>query len=96
MDEATSALDAESEAIVNANLKRMAEGRTVLSISHRLSMLVECDAILVLDQGKVYDIGTHEELLERCDIYKHMWHQQNRHVDPRSAKTSQVFEAGAR
>jgi ATP-binding cassette subfamily B protein len=63
LDEATSALDAESEAIVNANLKRMAKGRTVLSISHRLSMLVECDAILVLERGKVYDLGTHEELL---------------------------------
>lgn len=81
LDEATSALDAESEAIVNANLKRMAKGRTVLSISHRLSMLVECDAILVLERGKVYDIGTHEELLRRCDIYKHLWHQQNRHLD---------------
>jgi ATP-binding cassette subfamily B protein len=82
LDEATSALDAESEAIVNANLKRMAKGRTVLSISHRLSMLVDCDAILVMDRGKLYDIGTHEELLRRCDIYKHMWHQQNRHTDP--------------
>jgi ATP-binding cassette, subfamily B, bacterial HlyB/CyaB len=85
LDEATSALDAESEAIVNANLKRMAKGRTVLSISHRLSMLVECDAILVLERGKFYDLGTHEELLQRCDIYKHMWYQQNRHLDPRAA-----------
>lgn len=83
LDEATSALDAESEAIVNANLKRMAKGRTVISISHRLSMLVEADAILVLERGKVYDLGTHEELLRRCDIYKHMWYQQNRHLDPR-------------
>jgi ATP-binding cassette subfamily B protein len=82
LDEATSALDAESEAIVNANLTRMAKGRTVLSISHRLSMLVECDAILVLEQGKLYDMGTHEELLHRCDIYKHMWYQQNRHLKP--------------
>lgn len=96
MDEATSALDAESEAIVNANLKRMAEGRTVLSISHRLSMLVECDAILVLEQGRVYDLGTHEELLDRCDIYKHMWYQQNRHLDPRSPNTSQALQATAR
>jgi subfamily B ATP-binding cassette protein HlyB/CyaB len=82
-DEATSALDAESEAIVNANLKRMAKGRTVITISHRLSMLVEADAILVLERGRVYDIGTHHELVRRCDIYKHMWYQQNRHLDPR-------------
>jgi ATP-binding cassette subfamily B protein len=95
LDEATSALDAESEAIVNANLKRMAKGRTVLSISHRLSMLVECDAILVLEQGKVYDLGTHEELLQRCDIYKHMWHQQNRHLDPRAADKPLVVPRGA-
>ena len=95
LDEATSALDAESEAIVNANLKRMAKGRTVLSISHRLSMLVECDAILVLERGKVYDIGTHEELLHRCDIYKHMWYQQNRHLDPRAADKPLVATRGA-
>ncbi len=96
LDEATSALDAESEAIVNANLRRMAQGRTVLSISHRLSMLVDCDAILVLEQGRVYDIGTHEELLQRCDIYKHMWHQQNRHMDPRRTDLPQVMLGGTR
>ncbi|MHB8726485.1 MAG: peptidase domain-containing ABC transporter [Casimicrobiaceae bacterium] len=96
LDEATSALDAESEAIVNANLKRMAKGRTVLTISHRLSMLVECDAILVLERGRVYDLGTHEELLQRCDIYKHMWYQQNRHIDPRSAMPLVVGRGAAR
>jgi ATP-binding cassette subfamily B protein len=96
LDEATSALDAESEAIVNANLKRMAKGRTVLSISHRLSMLVECDAILVLERGKLYDMGTHEELLNRCDIYKHMWYQQNRHLDPRAADSPLVLKSASR
>ena len=96
LDEATSALDAESEAIVNANLKRMAKGRTVLSISHRLSMLVDCEAILVMEQGKLYDIGTHEELLRRCDIYKHMWHQQNRHLDPRPSDKPQIMLEDAR
>lgn len=95
LDEATSALDAESEAIVNANLKRMAKGRTVLSISHRLSMLVESDAILVLERGKVYDMGTHEELLRRCDIYKHMWYQQNRHLDPGAADIQLVSPRGS-
>jgi ATP-binding cassette subfamily B protein len=82
LDEATSALDAESEAIVSANLRRIAKGRTVLSISHRLSMLVEADAILVLERGRVHDIGTHHELLERCEIYKTLWYQQNRHLQP--------------
>jgi ATP-binding cassette subfamily B protein len=95
LDEATSALDAESEAIVNANLKRMANGRTVLSISHRLSMLVECDAILVLERGKLYDLGTHEELVHRCDIYKHMWYQQNRHLDPQADQMPAIVSRAA-
>jgi ATP-binding cassette, subfamily B, bacterial HlyB/CyaB len=94
LDEATSALDAESEAIVNANLKRMAKGRTVISISHRLSMLVEADAILVLERGQVYDLGTHEELLQRCDIYKQMWYQQNRHLDPGGAENLRLIGGG--
>jgi ATP-binding cassette subfamily B protein len=82
LDEATSALDAESEAIVNANLARIARGRTMLIISHRLSSLVNCDAILVLERGRVIDIGRHQELLERCDIYSNLWYQQNRHIGP--------------
>jgi ATP-binding cassette subfamily B protein len=81
LDEATSALDAESEAIINANLVRIARDRTIICVSHRLAMLVPSDAILVMEQGKAYDIGRHDELLIRCDIYKHMWHQQNRHLE---------------
>ncbi len=80
LDEATSALDAESEAIVNANISRIAHGRTLIVISHRLSSLVTSDAILVLEQGHVHDIGRHHELLQRCDIYSDLWHQQNQHV----------------
>ena len=85
LDEATSALDAESEAIVNANLMRIAAGRTVIIISHRLSSLMTADAILVLERGKFYDVGKHEELLQRCDIYQSLWYQQNRHMDPKNA-----------
>ena len=76
LDEVTSALDAESEAIVSANISRMAQGRTLITISHRLSSLVASDAILVLDNGRVHDIGKHAELLDRCDIYSNLWHQQ--------------------
>jgi ATP-binding cassette, subfamily B, bacterial HlyB/CyaB len=83
LDEATSALDAESEAIVNANLMRIAEGRTMIIVSHRLSSLVNADAILVLERGRVYDIGAHSELVERCDIYSNLWHQQHQHLLPR-------------
>ena len=80
LDEATSALDPESEALVNANIASMAAGRTMVIISHRLSSLADCDAILVMDQGRVVDIGPHAELVQRCPIYKHLWHQQNRHL----------------
>jgi ATP-binding cassette subfamily B protein len=80
LDEATSALDADSEAIVNANLMRIAQGRTLIIISHRLSALVAADSILVLERGGVYDLGTHEELLDRCDIYAGLWHLQHRHL----------------
>jgi ATP-binding cassette subfamily B protein len=83
LDEATSALDAESEAIVNANLLRIAKGRTLVIISHRLSVLVPADNVLVLDRGRVYDIGRHDELLERCDIYRGLWHEQTHHLQPR-------------
>lgn len=82
LDEATSALDPESEALVNANIKRIASGRTMVIVSHRLSSLLDCDLIMVLDQGCTIDIGPHEELLERCAIYRHLWFQQNRHLAP--------------
>ncbi|MCM2475161.1 peptidase domain-containing ABC transporter [Rhizobium sp. CG5] len=81
-DEATSALDPESEAIILRNLQRIAAGRTVLMISHRLSSLVDCDQILVLDRGQLKDCGTHGELLRRSTDYRHLWNQQNRHLGP--------------
>ena len=80
LDEATSALDPESEALVNANLAQMAHGRTMVIVSHRLSSLTDCDAILVLDQGRVLDLGPHCELIQRCPTYQALWHQQNRHL----------------
>ena len=83
LDEATSALDADSEAIVNANLMRIAKGRTLIIISHRLSALVAADQIVVLERGGFYDSGTHEQLLERCDIYAGLWHLQHRHLQTR-------------
>ncbi len=78
LDEATSALDPESEAMVNANMLRIARGRTMLVVSHRLSALVDADAILVLDRGQVVDMAPHADLLQRCDIYRKLWLQQNR------------------
>jgi HlyB family type I secretion system ABC transporter len=88
LDEATSALDPESEALVNANLLRIAKGRTMVIVSHRLSSLIDCDMIMVLDKGRTIDIGPHEELVERCAIYRHLWLQQNRHLDPANRRNT--------
>jgi subfamily B ATP-binding cassette protein HlyB/CyaB len=87
LDEATSALDPESEALVNANIQRIAHGRTMLIVSHRLSSLVDCNQIMVLDQGKTMDIGPHRELVERCQVYRQLWLQQHRHLEPGKALT---------
>jgi len=69
LDEATSALDTESERAVQAALESAMQGRTTLVIAHRLSTVVHADRIAVLDQGQLVDIGTHHELLGRCDLY---------------------------
>ena len=79
-DEATSALDPESEAIVQRNLNEIARGRTMVIVSHRLSSLVQSDAILVLEQGKQVDFAPHATLLERCKVYRHLWQQQTQHI----------------
>ena len=75
-DEATSALDPESEAIIQKNLKRIADGRTVILVSHRLSTLVDCDGILVLERGRIEAMGTHPQLLAKCKVYQELWNQQ--------------------
>lgn len=79
-DEATSALDPDSEAIVQRNLTRIAEGRTMVIVSHRLSSLVQADKIIVLEQGKLVDCAPHSILLQRCDIYRHLWQTQTQHI----------------
>ena len=77
-DEATSALDPESEAIIRRNLRQIGRGRTVIIVSHRLSMLTDVNATLVIDRGRIVDIGRHDELLSRCMTYRHLWNQQTR------------------
>lgn len=80
LDEAASALDPESEAIFIRNLSRIAVGRTVIMISHRLSTLVNATAILVMQQGRLVDSGRHAELLTRCETYQQLWNQQTSHL----------------
>lgn len=79
-DEATSALDPESESIIQQNLSEIARGRSMIIVSHRLSSLVNSDAILVLNQGKIVDFGPHQELLQRCEIYALLWNQQTKTI----------------
>ncbi len=82
LDEATSALDPESESLFMTNLARIAAGRTVIIVSHRLSTLVKCDKIVVLDAGQSLAEGTHADLVAGCPLYQHLWSQQNRNVEP--------------
>jgi len=82
LDEAASALDPESEAIFIQNLSRIAKGKTVLMVSHRLSTLVQSDVIMVFDKGQLSDAGKHHELLQRCEPYQTLWRQQMGEVSP--------------
>jgi subfamily B ATP-binding cassette protein MsbA len=77
LDEATSALDTDSERQVQAALKVLMEGRTTLMVAHRLSTVVEADRIYVLDQGKIVESGSHQELLEKGGIYAGLWQAQS-------------------
>jgi subfamily B ATP-binding cassette protein HlyB/CyaB len=76
LDEATSALDAESEEIIQANLKAMTQGRTVVIIAHRLSAVRQCDRIIALEQGQIIERGTHDELLRAGGRYADLHRRQ--------------------
>ena len=71
-DEATSQIDSESEALIGDTLNTFCEGRTVLLIAHRLSTVQSADRILVFDNGKIIGDGTHEVLLNNCDLYRRL------------------------
>ena len=69
LDEATSSLDAENETLVQKALTRLMQERTTLVIAHRLATVLRCDRILVLDQGRIVEEGTHESLVVRGGLY---------------------------
>ena len=72
LDEATSALDSESERLVQSALDKLQKNRTTLVIAHRLATVVQADKIVVLNTGKILDVGTHSELMTRNAIYAEM------------------------
>ncbi len=77
-DEATSALDYESESIIQNNIKKICEGRTVLIIAHRLSTLKDAHKIMAIDKGELIEYGTHEQLIGKKGLYYYLHSQQER------------------
>lgn len=89
LDEATAFADPDNERLVQQAFDKLSEDKTVIMIAHRLSTITNADCIYVLDQGKVAESGTHEQLIEQNGIYKHMWSEYNQSVK------WQVGKAGA-
>jgi ATP-binding cassette, subfamily B, multidrug efflux pump len=77
LDEATSALDSEVEAAIQENLYQLMEGKTVIAIAHRLSTIAALDRLIVIDQGRIVEEGTHDALIARNGLYAQLWKRQS-------------------
>ena len=76
LDESTASIDPETETKIQNAIEKLTNGRTVLMIAHRLRSIVNCDRIIVLNQGRVVGNGTHKELMETCEVYKKLYNLQ--------------------
>ena len=88
LDEATSAVDPATEVRLQAALEGVTRGRTSVAIAHRLSTAEAADLVVVVDRGRVVDVGPHADLLGRCAVYQRLftsWRSQSRSVDPAAA-----------
>ena len=77
LDEATSALDSEIESVIQENLFKLMEGKTVIAIAHRLSTIAQLDRLVVIDKGSIVESGTHGELVKNSLIYSDLWRRQS-------------------
>ena len=94
LDEATAYADPENEALVERAISKLVAGKTLVTIAHRLSTVRGADQILVMDAGRIVGRGTHEELLEGCEVYARMWSRYADALSSEAPASSAAREAG--